>query len=63
MVISRSPTNPRHLVQKRVLGKGGDVLAVPKAGGLLRTITRLTFNELHLLLLFHASVTLYAHSP
>jgi len=56
VVISRSPTNPRHTVCKRVLGKGGDVLAVPKAGGLLRTRTRLTLNELNLLLLFRASV-------
>ena len=32
IVISKSPTNPRHTVCKRVLGRGGDVIAVPKAG-------------------------------
>ena len=32
VVIARSPANPRHTVCKRVLGKEGDIIAVPKAG-------------------------------
>jgi mitochondrial inner membrane protease subunit 1 len=32
VVIAKSPSNPRHTVCKRVLGRGGDVIHVPKAG-------------------------------
>ena len=32
VVIARSPSNPRHTVCKRILGIGGDVIAVPNAG-------------------------------
>ena len=34
VVVSKSPTNPRHTVCKRVLGMGGDIISVPTTGAM-----------------------------